>query len=88
MIAAGFTGQKAMVMRPHTSHVHGDEAGRGGGIKSGTVGGISERSANYALTLATAISRPAARDESSARRAIAQPAPTGVNTNRTPVAAG
>ncbi|MDO5704522.1 MAG: DUF4150 domain-containing protein, partial [Paracoccus sp. (in: a-proteobacteria)] len=37
-----FTGQKAMVMRSHTSHVHGDEAGRGGGVVSGTVGGISE----------------------------------------------
>lgn len=29
-----------------------------------------------------------ARDEIAARRAIAQPAPIGVNTNRTPVAAG
>ncbi|MBU2079493.1 MAG: IS3 family transposase, partial [Alphaproteobacteria bacterium] len=38
--------------------------------------------------LTTAIARPAARDESSARRAIAQPAPIGVNTNRAPVAAG
>lgn len=44
--------------------------------------------ANYARTLTTAITRPAARDESSASRAIAQPAPTGVNTNRAPVAAG
>lgn len=44
--------------------------------------------ADYALTLATAIARPTARDESSARRAIAQPAPNGVNTNRAPVAAG
>jgi transposase InsO family protein len=32
--------------------------------------------------------RPAARDESSARRAISQPAPIGVNKNRAPVAAG
>jgi len=44
--------------------------------------------AGYALNLTTAIARPAARDESSARRAIAQPAPFGVNTNRAPVAAG
>ena len=43
---------------------------------------------DYARTLTTAIARPAAQDESSARRAIAQPAPTGVNTNRAPVAAG
>lgn len=42
----------------------------------------------YARTLTTAIARPAARDESSARRAIAQPAPIGVNSNRAPVAAG
>ena len=44
--------------------------------------------AGYARTLTTAIARPAARDESSARRAIAQPAPIGVNTNRAPVTAG
>jgi transposase InsO family protein len=44
--------------------------------------------ADYARALTTAIARPAARDESSARRAIAQPAPIGVNINRTPVAAG
>jgi putative transposase len=44
--------------------------------------------ADYALTLITAIARPAARKECSARRAIAQPAPNGVNTNRAPVAAG
>jgi putative transposase len=43
---------------------------------------------DYARTLTTAIARPAARDESSARRAIAQPAPIGVNSNRAPVAAG
>lgn len=43
---------------------------------------------DYARNLTTAIARPAARDESSARRAIAQPAPIGVNTNRAPVAAG
>ncbi|MEQ8758954.1 MAG: IS3 family transposase [Marinovum algicola] len=43
---------------------------------------------DYARTLTTAIARPAARDDSSARRAIAQPAPTGVNTNWAPVAAG
>jgi putative transposase len=44
--------------------------------------------AGFALNLTTAIARPAARDESSARRAIAQPAPTGVNDLRAPVAAG
>jgi putative transposase len=44
--------------------------------------------ADYAQALATAIARPAARDDNSARRAIAQPAPTGVNSNRTPIAAG
>ena len=43
---------------------------------------------DYARAPTTAIARPAARDESSAHRAIARPAPTGVNTNRTPVAAG
>lgn len=43
---------------------------------------------DYARTLTTAIARPAARDESSARRAIAQPAPIGVNTKLAPVAAG
>ena len=42
----------------------------------------------FAANLNPAIARPAARDESSARRAIAQPAPIGVNTNRAPVAAG
>ena len=35
-------------------------------------------------SLTTAIARPAARDESSARRAIAQPAPTGVNDDLIP----
>ena len=44
--------------------------------------------ADYAQTLTTAIARPAARKESSARRAIAQPAPIGVNSNQSPVAAG
>ena len=44
--------------------------------------------AAYARTLTTAIARPAARHESSARRAIAQPAPTGLNTNWAPVAPG
>ena len=44
--------------------------------------------ADYARTLTTAIARPATRDESSARRAIAQPAPIGVNNNRAQVAAG
>jgi hypothetical protein len=37
-----FTEQKAMVLRSHTTHVHGDEPGVGKGVKSGTVGGISE----------------------------------------------
>ncbi|WP_374395687.1 DUF4150 domain-containing protein, partial [Tabrizicola sp.] len=37
-----FTGQRAMVMRSHTRHVHGDEPGVGKGVVSGTVGGISE----------------------------------------------
>jgi hypothetical protein len=37
-----FTGQKAMVLRSNTQHVHGDEPGVGKGIKSGTVGDISE----------------------------------------------
>lgn len=44
--------------------------------------------AGFALHLTTAIARPAARDESSARRAIAQPAPIGANDHRTPVVAG
>jgi putative transposase len=44
--------------------------------------------AGFALHLTTAIARPAARDESSARRAIAQPAPKGVNQQPAPVAAG
>jgi len=37
-----FNGQKAMVLRSHTTHVHGDEPGVGKGVKSGIVGGISE----------------------------------------------
>ncbi len=44
--------------------------------------------ADYARTLTTAIARPATRDESSACRAIAQPAPIGVNINRAQVTAG
>ncbi len=44
--------------------------------------------AGFALYLTTTIARAAARDESSARRAIAQPAPTGVNDHRAPVVAG
>lgn len=43
---------------------------------------------DYALTLATTIARPAAQDQSFARRAIAQPEPTGVNNNLAPIAAG
>ena len=44
--------------------------------------------AGFALHLTTAIARPAARDESSARRAIAQPAPIGVNNHQAPVTVG
>ena len=44
--------------------------------------------AAYLRTLTTAIARPAARDESSAPRAIAKPAPMGVETDRAPVATG
>ena len=44
--------------------------------------------AGFALHLTTAIARPAARDESSARRAIAQTAPKGVNRQPAPVAVG
>jgi transposase InsO family protein len=44
--------------------------------------------AGFALHLTTAIARPAARDDGSARRAIAKPAPKGVNNHRAPVVAG
>ena len=44
--------------------------------------------AGFALHLTIATARPAAREEGAARRAIAQPAPTGVNHYRAPVAAG
>ena len=44
--------------------------------------------ADDTLAFTTAIARLAARDESSSRQAIAQPAPTGVNTNRASVAPG
>lgn len=44
--------------------------------------------AGFALHLTTAIARPAAHNESSARRAIAQPTPKGVNQQPAPVAAG
>lgn len=37
-----FTDQKAMVLRSHTTHVHGDKPGLKKGIKSGTVEGICE----------------------------------------------
>ena len=40
---------------------------------------------DYARTLTIAIARPAARDGSSARRAIAQPAPIGVKNIRTEI---
>lgn len=49
---------------------------------------VYQTPADHALALTTAIARPAARDASSARQAIAQPAPTGVNINRAPVAVG
>lgn len=43
----------------------------------------------YARTLTTAIAQPlAARNESSARRTMAQPASIGVNSNLAPVAVG
>ena len=44
--------------------------------------------AEYARTLNHAIAHPAARDESSARRAIARPAPIGVNNLQAHIAAG
>lgn len=44
--------------------------------------------ADFARTPTTAITRPAAREDSSARRAIAQPAPAGVNTNWAQIATG
>jgi len=44
--------------------------------------------AGFARHLTTAIGRPAARDQGFARRAIAQPAPIGVNDHRAPVVAG
>jgi len=44
--------------------------------------------AGLARHLTTAIARPAARKESSARRAIAQATPKGVNQLPAPVAAG
>jgi transposase InsO family protein len=44
--------------------------------------------AGFALHLTDAIARPATRDESSARRAIAHLAPKGINNHRAPVAAG
>ena len=44
--------------------------------------------AGFALHLTTAIARPAAHDESFARRAIAQPATIGVDDQTAPVVAG
>jgi putative transposase len=44
--------------------------------------------AGFALHLTTASAHPAAQLETSARRAIAQPAPIGVNEHRAPVVAG
>ena len=37
-----FTGRRVLRACSRTTHVHGDEAGTGGGVKSGTVGGICE----------------------------------------------
>ncbi len=37
-----YTGQRVLRACSRTTHVHGDEAGTGGGVKSGTVGGICE----------------------------------------------
>jgi len=47
-----------------------------------------ETPAGYARVVSTAIVGPATGDDNSARRAITQPTLIGVNTNRTPVAAG
>lgn len=44
--------------------------------------------AGFALHLTTAIARPTSFDDGSARRAIAQPAPKGVNQLPAPVVAG
>ena len=46
-----------------------------------------QTAAEFALHLTTAIARPAARLESSARRAIAQLPPKGVNNRQAPGAA-
>lgn len=48
----------------------------------------SQTPAGLALHMTTAIARPAARDEGSARRAIPQPAPKSVNQQPAPVADG
>ena len=37
-----YTGQRVLRACSHTTHVHGDEAGTGDGVKFGTVGGICE----------------------------------------------
>ena len=37
-----YTGQRVLRFCSRTTHVHGDEAGTGGGIKSGTVGSVCE----------------------------------------------
>jgi hypothetical protein len=37
-----FTGERAMLLRSHTTHVHGDAPGTGKGVASGTIEGISE----------------------------------------------
>jgi hypothetical protein len=40
--SVNFTGERAMVFRSKTEHVHGNEQGTGGGIKSGTTPGQCE----------------------------------------------
>ncbi|OOY23408.1 hypothetical protein BMI91_13000 [Thioclava sediminum] len=47
-----------------------------------------ETPAGYARVVSSAIAGPATRDDNPARRAITQPTLIGVNSNRTPVAAG
>lgn len=66
----------------------GYRLGYGAGYFDRTLAHLSPRIVGFALHLTTAIARPAARDESSARRAIAQPAPIGVNDQKTPVMTG
>lgn len=66
----------------------GYRLGYGAGYFDRTLAHLSPRIVGFALHLTTAIARPAARDEGSARRAIAKPAPRGVNDHRASVVAG